>query len=298
MRRGGAVWMGSVSPTRPIHTAPLLVTGAAGKTGLAVIRALAKRQTAVRALIRRESQRESVMAAGASSVVVGDMMKTAVYYQAAANCRAIYHICPNMHPDEIENGRVAIAAAQAAAVQQFVYHSVMHPHIEAMPHHWRKMRVEELLFASGLPCTILQPAAYMQNISASWPQITGNGIYRGLYRVPYAITAPFTLVDLHDVAQAAATVLCEDGHIGGIYELAGAERLTPAQMAAAMEQQLSQSVRAEQVIVPPDTPKPLRQMFDYYDQHGFVGGGWVLAHLLKRPSTSFASFLRRLKNNS
>ena len=271
----------------------VLVTGAAGKTGLAVIQALARRTVGtatIRALVRRESQRQSVVAAGASSVVVGDMMETAVYHQAAADCRAIYHICPNMHSNEVENGRVAIVAAQAAGVQQFVYHSVMHPHIEAMPHHWRKMRVEELLFASRLPITILQPAAYMQNITASWPQITGDGIYR----VPYAITAPFTLVDLHDVAQAAATVLCEDGHIGGIYELAGAEQLTPAQMAAAMEQQLSRPVRAEQVAAPPNTPKALRQMFNYYNQHGFVGGGWVLAQLLKRPFIPFATFLRRL----
>ena len=268
----------------------ILVTGAAGKTGLAVIQALVRRNVPIRAFVRREGQRESVLAAGASSVVVGDMMETAVYHQAAVNCRAIYHICPNMHPNEVENGRVAIAAAQAAGVQQVVYHSVMHPHIEAMPHHWRKMRVEELLFASGLPITILQPAAYMQNIAASWPQIVADG----LYRVPYATTAPFTLVDLHDVAEAAATVLCEDGHIGGIYELAGAERLTPAQMAAAMAQQLAQPVRAEQVAPPLSLPEPLRQMFDYYDQHGFVGGGWLLARLLKRPSASFSSFLERI----
>ena len=36
----------------------------------------------------------------------------------------------------------------------------------SMPHHWLKMRVEEKLFASGLPFTILQPAAYMQNVLA------------------------------------------------------------------------------------------------------------------------------------
>jgi len=268
----------------------ILVTGAAGKTGLAVIRALARRNVPIRALVRREAQREVVLAAGVSSIVVGDMMDATVYHQAAINCRAIYHICPNMHPDEIENGRVAIAAAQAAGVQQFVYHSVMHPHIEAMPHHWRKMRVEEMLFASGLPITILQPAAYMQNIAASWPQIVADG----LYHVPYAITAPFTLVDLHDVAEAAATVLCEDGHVGGIYELAGAERLTPAQMAEVMAHQLAQPVCAEQIVPLPSLPEPLRQMFDYYDHHGFVGGGWILERLLKRQSASFASFLERI----
>ena len=57
-------------------------------------------------------------------------------------------------------------AARRAGIRHLVYHSVLHPQVEAMPHHWQKMRVEEQLFAAGLPYTILQPAAYMQNVLA------------------------------------------------------------------------------------------------------------------------------------
>ncbi|MFN8458488.1 MAG: NmrA family NAD(P)-binding protein [Anaerolineae bacterium] len=71
---------------------------------------------------------------------------------------------PQHAPDEVAIGRAAIAVAKAAGGPRSVYHSVLHPHTEKMPHHWHKLRVEELLFESGLEWTILQPAAYMQNV--------------------------------------------------------------------------------------------------------------------------------------
>ena len=84
---------------------------------------------------------------------------------------AVYHICPNVSKDEFEIGEKVINTARKAGVEHFVYHSVLHPQIEDMPHHWLKMRVEELLFKSGLNFTILQPVAYMQNVQGYWNQI-------------------------------------------------------------------------------------------------------------------------------
>jgi NAD(P)H dehydrogenase (quinone) len=124
--------------------------------------------------------------------------------------RAVYHICPNMHPQELSIGQAVIAAARRAGVEHLVYHSVLHPHVEAMPHHWQKMRVEEQLFASGLAYTILQPAAYMQNVLAHWERMVAEGVYP----VPYAVETRLGMVDLADVARAAATVLCESGTRG------------------------------------------------------------------------------------
>jgi hypothetical protein len=34
---------------------------------------------------------------------------------------------------------------------RLVYHSVLHPQTEQMPHHWHKLRVEEMLLESRLP---------------------------------------------------------------------------------------------------------------------------------------------------
>ncbi len=61
-------------------------------------------------------------------------------------------------------GKLVIDEARKAGVKHFVYHSVLHPQTEKMNHHWQKMHVEEMIFESGLPFTILQPAPYMQNL--------------------------------------------------------------------------------------------------------------------------------------
>ena len=68
-------------------------------------------------------------------------------------------------------------------MEHFVYHSVLHPQTEKMNHHWQKMRVEEMIFESGLPFTILQPAPYMQNLLAGWKSIVEDGVLR----VPYSV---------------------------------------------------------------------------------------------------------------
>jgi len=107
----------------------VLVTGAAGKTGQAVIRELVKRNTAVRALVRRDAQIERAKSIGAAEVMLGDMLDTAVWQQATQNIDAIYHICPNMHPEEVAIGQMAMVAAKQNGVRHFVYHSVLHPHI-------------------------------------------------------------------------------------------------------------------------------------------------------------------------
>ena len=177
----------------------ILITGAAGKTGQAIIRALAEREAAVRAFVYRDEHVSLVKELGAKEAVVGDLRDETTFRQAADGVRAMYHICPNMNPDEVVIGRMAITTAQASGVWHFVYHSVLHPQTEAMPHHWHKMRVEEMLLESGLDFTILQPAAYMQNVLAGWTAIVEEGIYR----VPYPVETRLGMVDLNDVAAAA-----------------------------------------------------------------------------------------------
>ena len=116
----------------------ILVTGAAGKTGQAVIKALRERKTAVSALVHKESHIQTVQALGVEAVVVGDMASQATMIQALQGVNAVYHICPNVNPHERDIGRTLIKAAQTVGVKHIVYHPVFHPHIEAMPHHWQK----------------------------------------------------------------------------------------------------------------------------------------------------------------
>jgi uncharacterized protein YbjT (DUF2867 family) len=281
----------------------ILVTGAAGKTGRAVLRALIARGETVRALVHRSEQARPLEVLGAREVLIGDMRDQATMDQAARGVRAIYHICPNISPNEVAIGQAAIAAGRSAGVEHFVFHSVLHPQTEAMPHHWQKLRVEEKLFESDLPYTVLQPSVYMQNVLARWEQILAQGIYP----IPYAVETRLGMVDLDDVAAAATTILTQPGHAGATYELAGAEALTQVEVAAILSQQLGRPVRAE--VISREAWKQgaqasglgdyqvqtLAKMFDYYERYGFWGNPHVLSWLLGRPPTPFAAFVARHK---
>jgi uncharacterized protein YbjT (DUF2867 family) len=281
----------------------ILVTGAAGKTGRAVIRALAKRGESMRAMAHRPDQASSLEALGVGDVIVGDMLDESAMARAVQGVRAIYHIAPNVSPHEVSIGKTVIAAAQSAGVEYFVFHSVLHPQVEAMPHHWLKMRVEELLFESGLPFTILQPTAYMQNILAHWDQI----LEHGKYPIPYSTETRLSLVDLEDVAEAAAIVLTRPGYGGATIELVAAPAMSQREIADSLANQLGRPVEAE-VIPLEEWERSARasglgeyqiltlvKMFCYYESHGLIGNANVLRCLLQRQPTSFAEFVKRNK---
>jgi NAD(P)H dehydrogenase (quinone) len=279
----------------------ILVTGAAGKTGRAIIEALSARGGAARAWVHRGEQIQILKSLGAEEVILGDMRDPKTMDQAVRGVRSVYHICPNVSPDEISMGRIAIEAARSTGVKHFVYHSVLHPQTEAMPHHWQKLRVEEMLFESKMAYTILQPAAYMQNVLSYWEQITREGIYA----VPYVVDTRLGLVDLEDVAEVAAKVLMELGHEGATYELCGTEVLSPIEVASILSTQLGQEVCAEHV--PLDVweegaraaglgeyqRETLVKMFQYYECYGFWGNPRVLGWLLGREPKSFTDFVAR-----
>lgn len=262
---------------------------------------LCGRDSSVRALVRRPEQAVALASLGVDDIVSGDLLNGEALARAMQGIDRAYHICPNMHPHEVEIGEQILSAARAAGVRHFVYHSVLHPQTEAMPHHWQKLRVEERLFESGLPFTILQPAPYMQNVLAHRRQIFEDGIYP----VPYSAETRLALVDLVDVGEAAATVLLEPDHGGAVYELVGEAGLTQDEVAAILSGEIERSVSVKEIAVRDwrrqatangmesyqvDT---LARMFEYYNVYGLTGSPNVLRWLLEREPTSFASFARR-----
>jgi NAD(P)H dehydrogenase (quinone) len=179
-------------------------------------------------------------------------------------------IAPNLHPDEPAYVSDVVAAAREAGVDRVVYHSVASPYVPAMPHHLGKARAEDVVRRSGLAWTILQPGAYLQNLDLAGP-----------VRVPYDVHAVFGFADLADVAEAAATVLLEDGHEGATYELAS-RVATVAGLAAGA------GVSAERVDdwtgdgLDDRERDWLLAMFAYYDRHGLPVGTLPLRALLGR----------------
>ena len=266
----------------------ILVTGAAGRVGLAVTAACAARDLRVRAYVPGPDQAEQALAAGAQEVVQGRFGDEAILARACLGADAVYHVAPRFDPDEVMNGARVIAAARAAGVSRLVYHSVLHPQITALPHHWRKMRVEEMLFASGLDVTALQPAPLLQDVVERMPAIRETGLYAD----PCSIHARVSFVDLGDVAAVAARVLDEDGHAGATYELVGTAPLTRLDIAGALSRRLHMPVRAveqsladweaETADLPADRRDALGRMYAWIAAHGLVGSPTVLRLLLGR----------------
>ncbi len=280
----------------------ILVTGAGGKTGKAVLKALLARGAAVRAFVRSATHEAALRAIGAGDVVIGAMGDPPALSRATHGVQAVYHICPNVHPHEVAFAKTLISAATNSGVRRLVYHSVLHPQIEAMPHHWNKLRVEEMLFGSRLDIAILQPTAYMQNCLAEWDCMVSDDIYR----VPYPIETRLSLVDLDDVAQAAAIVLTNDDHSGATYELVGTLPLSQGEIAEALGRALKKTIRAEAESIESWEKRArdggigdyqcetLIKMFRAYTRDGLKGNPNVLRWLLGRPPTSLAAFAARM----
>jgi NAD(P)H dehydrogenase (quinone) len=279
----------------------ILITGAAGKTGRAVLSALVNRKTVVRVFVHRHEQAAELMAAGAANTLVGDFNTTEIYKKALDGVSSLYHICPNMHPAEIEIGKSIIDAAVKSGLKHFVYHSVLHPQAEKMPHHWNKMRVEELLFESGLNFTILQPAPYMQNILTGKEAI----LKESFFRVPYPAGTALSLIDLRDLGEAAAKILTEGHHRDAVYELCGTEPLTQLEVAAILSKATGKTVKFEELNIA-DWQKTannlglghyeletLTKMFQYYAAFGLRGNRNHLRWLLGREPGNLIDFAKR-----
>jgi uncharacterized protein YbjT (DUF2867 family) len=280
----------------------IAVTGAAGKTGLAIIHALAQRGQNLRGLVHRASDQAKVLSSGAIECVVGDLEGSETLEKLLSGVVALYHICPNMHPRELEIGKQLLTIGRACGVTHVVYHSVLHPQIEAMPHHWQKMLVEEQIFACGLPFTILQPTAYMQNLAAYWQAMRQTG----RYTVPYPAHTRISLVDVRDVAEVAARVLIEPDHLGATYELVGTAPLSQSEVVETIGASLGQTISATEVPLEEweagarqsgmsaYAVETLLQMFRYYATYGLVGNANVLRWLLGREPRSLGDFVQEM----
>lgn len=279
----------------------IFLTGAAGKTGHAILAALAKLNAPVKPLVRSEAQVVDIQKIAKFECITGDLRKLANLESQLDGVDIIYYICPNVAPDELEIGKNLIQLAKKKNISRFIYHSVLHPNIESMPHHWQKMRMEEALFASELDFTILQPCAYMQNILAGW-----NNIKAGKYITPYQTNSRLSIVDLKDVAEVAARVMTQSGFENAIFELAGPENLSQKEVSQQITQVVGYPVSAVEQSredwqktallngMDPTQVLVLLKMFEYYDKNGLVGNTTTLGNLLGHSPTRFNQFLERI----
>jgi uncharacterized protein YbjT (DUF2867 family) len=278
----------------------ILITGANGKTGRAMISALSQ-HAEVRAFVRDPNQASALQALGAADVAVGDMGDRGSLQQALTGAPQILHIGPAMDPNEVEYTNNAIEAAKKVGVEQFIYYSVMHPQRRDVRHHRLKLEAEEDLIESGLPYTILEPIRYMQHLDPIWSRVVDEGIHA----MPFSVDRKFNVVDLADLAAATTRVILEPDHLYATYELAGPQALSQRDMAAILSKVIGREVNAEAVPLEAleqrvrsaglsdDRIEQMLNMNRHYDQHGFRGNPAILRMLLGREPTTFETYVER-----
>ena len=278
----------------------ILVTGASGRTGRRVISQLIARRQRIRAFVRRPEAAQELLAMGVNDCFLGNLERDDDLRSALRDVSGVLHISPPMHPAEDKIAAAMIALCEAQGVERFVLYSVLHP-LADVPHHRRKLAAEHALINSSLAYTILQPCRYMQHLNAIWPQVRDAG----RHAMPFSSTARFSLVDLHDLAEATARVLVEPGHDYATYQLAGPARLSMNDCASTLTDLLGREVTAiarsdeefrrdaQAAGMPAARIETMSVMNAHYTAHGLSGNANVLRWLLGREPTTFAAFVKR-----
>ncbi|OAH12771.1 NmrA/HSCARG family protein [Streptomyces jeddahensis] len=205
----------------------VLVTGATGKQGGAVLRTLLASGIPVRALVRDpDSERAAALGDLGAVLVRGDLEDVSTLTAALDGARAVFSVqAPDMADlmgdSEVRQGRNLVEAARTAGIEHFVHTSVSGAgtiDVENfdeqrwgvhMGHYWRsKTAVEDIVRAAGFPrWTILRPATFMENFvrpSFYFADMTSNRLLVG---VDPDAQLPFVAVD--DIGTAAAAAFAE-----------------------------------------------------------------------------------------
>lgn len=268
----------------------ILITAAGGMTGKALVERLIAEGEAVRALVSTESNRNSLESLGAE-VLVGDLIDPIAIEKALSGIDAIYLMWPNFFEGEF-SGATAIIERAVSNSQRIVYHSVFRPHIEEMPHHWEKMRVEEYLYKTHEDFVILQPCAYLDNFKKQLRTIQE----KGKCNFPWGIQSSLSYVDLRDVAEVATLALHGEISSGASLELCGPQGLSGIEIARILSRELGRDIVAEaispSVMVDDYSQACFEKMNEYYVKHGFSGSETVLERLLGRPARTFEEWLQ------
>ncbi|MFF7332011.1 SDR family oxidoreductase [Streptomyces sp. NPDC090306] len=281
----------------------ILVTAANGNQGRYLVPRLLADGQAVRACVRSEESARSLRSAGVTDVVVGDVTEPGLLARAMRGVDKVYYVGPTLHPHEREMGFAAIDAAREAGVEHFVFSSVLHAILTDLVQHEIKRDLEEYLLSSGLEFTILQPANYMLRHRLKAP------VEQGVFLLSWALDRYQSMVDLPDVAEAAATVLRDrERHTGATYELVAPGRYTAHDLARVVSEVLGREVAARHIDADtftaashgadherlfPYHTRAARAISKRYSSHDFVGNPNVLTWLLGREPTGFREFVRR-----
>ncbi len=270
----------------------ILAIGAAGQFAGLVVPELKKRGATVRGFVRDAEHAAIARKLGAAEIAIGDLADAASLEAALKGIDAIFYIAPATLRNETEIGIRVVEAATAAGVGRFVFSSLIHPELAAIPHHIAKIPVEAALVSSGMQFALLHPAMFFQNYAGAWAGVAQSGVLAE----PWSTDTRFSRVDYRDVAEVAAIALTEDQLLNGTFELCAEGDHNRHDVARLIGDVLGRPVEAKKLdLKQMGAPaSPMQPMFDWYDKHGLLGNSLTLRSILEREPRSLKTYFEEL----
>ncbi len=221
----------------------ILVTGATGLSGSAVIREFAWQKQPVRALVRDRAKAHAFEALSTVEVVEGDMLRPETLGPALQGVDRVLMIS-SARERMVETQCTFIDAAKKAGVHHIVKFSGRESGIGFSSENFRSMQehveIEEYLEKSGVSWTHLRPSQFMQFYLPQVP--TGLDVAENALVLPME-NARLSPVDIEDIAKVGVAILRSEGHEGKSYEMTGPEAMTMAEAADFISQAIGKPVR-------------------------------------------------------
>jgi uncharacterized protein YbjT (DUF2867 family) len=280
----------------------ILITGASGTVGRAVLHEVRKAGKAFKAMYRNAE--EASKAPPGVPTVLADFAEAKSLKAALQGVDTVFLVCSPI-PQLLELEGNMIDACKETGVRHIVLNSALGAgdYPKSFPGWHRK--VEDKLAASGVAYTILRPNGFLQNIVAYHaPSIRAQGAF-------YASmgNAKTSCIDVRDVALAAAKALIAPAeHAGKTYELNGPEAVSNDEIAARISRITGQTV--SYVDIPEEAQRnsmldlgmpewqvtALLELQQYYVTGKCGAVTDVLAKLLGRPPITLDQYLNEFKD--
>ncbi len=215
----------------------ILVTGATGKVGSAVVEELQSTGQPFKAMVRSKDKAVALNKSGVETVIA-DFTNPESCRQALSNIDKVFLLAPPAR-NMAELEKNFIDACKTTGVKHIVNISAVGTSKDSSLNlgQWH-YQTEEYLTQSGIPYTIIRPHSFMQNILANIGSVKAQStIYSSL------ADAAVPLVDARDVGAVAVRVLTEDGHAGRIYTITGGAKVTQNDVAAVLGNTIGKGVK-------------------------------------------------------
>tara|TARA_B100001175_G_C19441078_1_gene606283 strand:+ start:268 stop:1113 length:846 start_codon:yes stop_codon:yes gene_type:complete len=278
----------------------ILITSPNGKTGHALIKNLQKNNISYRLMTSSEKSKNELLNLGFKNIIIGNLLNFNDVDKAVSGTDAIYFITPNLSPDEDLIASNIISACSKIKNYKIVLHSVIHPQIKSLIHHWSRLGVEHKIILSGIPWVILQPTMYMQNILPQLIKIQDSFSIS----MPIPTSRELSMVDLDDVAEVAYKALVDNSFNYGIFELSGYS-ISLDMQARLISSYLGKKISAKQISIKEAKlnlkipfkgkygEQAFEKMFEYYSNYGLKSNSKILEFVLKRKPTNFSQFIKK-----